>query len=300
VQLVRNEIINVRKISLAFHRFFIIFEMGTQLLMLSPRTDKITLRTELQTLWQNIKTMEFKPAFILISAAVIQVISYYYTSRRFFRWNLSSYIADDILSNFYEHIYWLTSEFLSQFVLPMLLILFVLKEKPRDYGMRFGDARIGLKIVGVFLAVMIPILWFVSSLESFSSAYPQCLLVRTDWRLFIIYELCFILYMTGWEFIWRGYVLFGLKEKFGYYAILIQMIPFTILHNGKPELETFSAIIAGIALGILAWRTNSFWYCVLTHSSVMFCIDLMATLRYRTKVYGVGIGSLVEIIQKTF
>jgi hypothetical protein len=62
--------------------------------------------------------------------------------------------------------------------------------------------------------------------------------------------------------------LFGLKEKFGFYAVLIQMIPFVILHNGKPELETFGAIAGGIALGILALRTKSFYYCV---SSSYWC-----------------------------
>ena len=91
-------------------------------------------------------------------------------------------------------------------------------------------------------------------------------------------------------------MLFGLKEKFGYYSVLIQMIPFLILHNGKPAPETFGAIIAGLALGILALRTNSILYCVLTHMSVMFSIDLISVLRFKADDYGVGINSLINII----
>lgn len=93
-------------------------------------------------------------------------------------------------------------------------------------------------------------------------------------------------------------MLFGLKEKFGYYAILIQMIPFTILHNGKPQIETFSAIIAGIALGILALRTGSFIYGVIIHSAVMFLIDFISVIRYKTHVFGIGIDSILEIFKK--
>ena len=39
------------------------------------------------------------------------------------------------------------------------------------------------------------------------------------------------------EYMFRGSPLFGLKEKFKEGSILIQMIPFVLLHIGKPELE---------------------------------------------------------------
>ena len=93
-------------------------------------------------------------------------------------------------------------------------------------------------------------------------------------------------------------MLFGLEKKFGYYSVLIQMIPFLILHNGKPSAETFGAIIAGIALGILALRTRSIFYCVLAHASVMFSIDFISTLRYRSGDYGIGLNSLINILKE--
>ena len=95
-------------------------------------------------------------------------------------------------------------------------------------------------------------------------------------------------------------MLFGLKERFGYYAVLIQMIPFVILHNGKPVAGTFGAIAGGIALGALAFRTNSILYCVIAHSGVMFAIDLISTLRYRANDYGVGFDSLFNLIKHIF
>jgi membrane protease YdiL (CAAX protease family) len=106
--------------------------------------------------------------------------------------------------------------------------------------------------------------------------------------------------MISWEFIWRGFMLFGLKEKFGYYSVMIQMIPFVILHNGKPAAETFGAIAGGIALGVLALRTNSILYCAITHMGIMFTIDLISTLRYRANDYGVGLDALLNIIKTIF
>ena len=95
-------------------------------------------------------------------------------------------------------------------------------------------------------------------------------------------------------------MLFGLEEKFGYYAIFIQMIPFLILHNGKPVLEAFGAIIAGLALGVLAYRTRSIFYCVFTHACVMFSIDFISILRYRADNYGVGFYSLIHVFKQIF
>jgi membrane protease YdiL (CAAX protease family) len=147
---------------------------------------------------------------------------------------------------------------------------------------------------------MIPVIWFVSSFSQFNSTYPHLAEARDSWNTFLFFEFGMIVYMFAWEFIWRGFMLFGLEEKFGYYTVLIQMLPFVILHNGKPVLETFGAIIAGIALGILAFRTRSIFYCVATHYGVMFSIDFISTLRYRSGEFGVGLNSIMNVISKNF
>jgi membrane protease YdiL (CAAX protease family) len=123
---------------------------------------------------------------------------------------------------------------------------------------------------------------------------------RNSWMIFLIFESGMIVYMFAWEFIWRGFMLFGLEEKFGYYAVLIQTLPFVILHNGKPALETFGSIVAGVALGILALRTRSIFYCVAAHYGVMFSIDFISALRYRSGEYGTGINSLIKVFSTIF
>lgn len=260
---------------------------------------KESFKTETKSLLNAIKTLEFKVAFILLTIPVIQTISYYHSSRRFFRFNLYPYFVNSENVYFIEYIYWLSSEFIVLFIIPILLIKLVLKEPLKNYGIKIGNYKAGLFVTFASILVMIPVLWIVSSFPSFQNSYPQCDEVRDNWTFFLIYEFCFLLYMTGWEFLWRGYTLFGLKEKFGYYAVLIQTIPFTILHNGKPELETFSAILAGIILGILALRTGSFIYGVIIHTAVMFMIDLISTLRYKTQVFGWDINSFFDLLKKS-
>lgn len=133
---------------------------------------------------------------------------------------------------------------------------------------------------------MLPVLWIVSATPDFAKAYPQGgIQVSESWYRFLLYEFSILIYMLGWEFLWRGYMLFGLKEKFGYYSIFIQMIPFFILHKGKPELELFASIFAGLILGIQALRSRSFIYAWILHWLIMLFIDSISIIRGQFQFY---------------
>jgi len=259
---------------------------------------KFNYKKELYELSEIIKSLDRKVIIILITAAILQTISWYYTSRTFFHLtffnNLNNY------SNVYliEFYYWYIGDFLVFFIIPYLIIKLVFKEKQVDYGLTIGDAGAGVKITVIFVLIMIPFIWFFTSQQSFSLTYPLLYQARDSWKIFFIYELGLIFYLAAWEFIWRGFMLFGLKEKFGYYAVIIQMLPFVILHDGKPPLETFGAIAGGLALGILAYRTRSIYYCIITHSIIMFSIDLISTLRYRAQDFGIGLNSFYNVIKQ--
>lgn len=255
------------------------------------------LNRDLKELSEKLKALDKKVIIIFISLAILQTISWYVTSRRFFRLTFFETLQFDPNVYLYEYLYWYAGDFLTWFVIPLLIIIFIFKEKPATYGLKTGDYKTGLKYSLIFFLVMLPFIWFASSSLPFIEQYPGLSESKTSWNIFLIYEAGLLLYMIAWEFIWRGYMLFGLQQKFGYYAILFQMLPFVMLHNGKPMAETFGAIVAAIALAVIAIRTGSVFYCVITHYGVMFTIDLLCTLRYRTEDYGTGLSSLIKLIQ---
>ncbi len=259
---------------------------------------KFKIKDEAVELFNLIKTLDKKVVTVLLSVSVLQTVSWYYTSRTFFRQNFFNLLSSNPAVLFYEFGYWYAGDFFTLFILPFLIIKFILKDRVANYGVTVGDYKAGLKLSAVFIIIMVPVIWFASSEPAFIITYPLLVSARNSWTIFFIYELGLIVYLFAWEFIWRGFMLFGLKEKFGYYAVIIQMIPFLILHNGKPPAETFGAIIGGIALGILAYRTRSIYYCVITHSGVMFTIDIFSTLRYRAGEFGTGINSFIHVLKQ--
>ncbi len=256
--------------------------------------------SDIKYLIQKIRELDKKIVIVFMSVAILQTVSYYFTSRRFFRANLFESFQNYPQPYLIEFLYWFIGDFLTFFILGLFIIKLFLKENLKDYGLQFGDYKTGLKYSSLFLLVMIILIWFVSATPAFAEKYPHLSDAKSNWNILLIYEFGMLLYMFAWEFIWRGFMLFGLEKKFGYYSVLFQMIPFVILHNGKPFLETFGAIFGGIALGILALRTRSFYYCVITHIGVMFAIDFISTLRFRANDYGIGLTSIVNLIKQLF
>src|SRR5690606_42130414 len=114
-----------------------------------------------------------------------------------------------------------------------------------------GDYKAGIKITLVFILIMLPLVWIVSSFPQFNKTYPHLEDAKTSWLIFIIFETGMLIYMFSWEFIWRGVVLFGLREKFGSCAVLLQVILCLVLHIGIPAPATFGALVAGIPLGVI-------------------------------------------------
>jgi len=257
-------------------------------------------KSEIKELIRGVKELDRKVVAVFLSVAFLQTISFYFTSRRFFRTNLFEQFENYSDPYLLEYLYWFIGDFFTFFILGIVIIKFGFKEKFSDYGFQLGDIKIGLSFSLLFLLVMIILIWFVSAAPAFAEKYPHLSSAKSDWNTLFIYEAGMLLYMFAWEFIWRGFMLFGLEKKFGGYAVLMQMIPFVILHNGKPFLETFGAIFGGIALGILALRTRSIYYCVLTHIGVMFSIDLISSLRFRANDYGIGFASILNIIKQIF
>ena len=144
-------------------------------------------------------------------------------------------------------------------LLPVLVIIVLMRRNPLDFGLRFGNPKIWGLYVAITCLVGVPVLYAASRIPSFQSYYR---IERFDLIRYFLVN-CAGLFAS--EFLFRGFLLFGLKEKLKEGSILIQMIPFVLIHFGKPELETLSTIITGLYFGYIAYRGNSGWPVFIIH-----------------------------------
>ena len=143
-------------------------------------------------------------------------------------------------------------------VLPILTII-ILRRNPLDFGLRLGNFKVWGFYVSVTLIVALPILYIASHIPALANYYT-----RQQFDV-VKYSLETTVYLLAWEFIFRGFLLFGLKDKLKESSILIQTVPFVLVHFGKPEIETISTILTGIYFGYVAYRGNSYWPAFIIH-----------------------------------
>ena len=169
--------------------------------------------------------------------------------------------------------------FIYYFVIPMVLILLLFRDAPRDYGFQFGNWKLGLLYTLAACVGMGIILWYLARTPGMQAYYER----RTPSSVLQILWLNGI-EMFGWEFIWRGLMLFAFARVFGPGpAIFLQAVPFAFMHLGKPELETLSTIFGGAAFGFIAWQTHSFVYPWLIHWFMVTFTMLIASGRFWPK-----------------
>ncbi|MGC8857393.1 MAG: CPBP family glutamic-type intramembrane protease [Anaerolineae bacterium] len=142
-------------------------------------------------------------------------------------------------------------------LIPLFIVIFIFHENPAEAGFTLGDWKMGVPLTLLTIALIAPLLWWVTRSAASMHTYYQSQIGGLPWNT--------ALDLFGWEFLFRGWVLFGYARRYGPDALWLHAVPFALAHVGKPEVETLSTIFGGFAFGWIAWRTRSFLYPFLIH-----------------------------------
>jgi membrane protease YdiL (CAAX protease family) len=141
-------------------------------------------------------------------------------------------------------------------IVPLVIIFIAFRENPTAYGFSLGDWKLGLVLTVASIVLIAPVLWFVARGGAMKTYY-ESQVSGLPWNTFID--------LFGWEFFFRGFILFAYARKMGANALWLQAVPFALAHVGKPEAEALSTIFGGFVFGWIAYRTRSFLYPFLIH-----------------------------------
>jgi uncharacterized protein len=159
------------------------------------------------------------------------------------------------------------------FVVPAIIVRVFFKERITDWGM---EAKSYFRHLWIYALLFLPVaaaITVVSYTEGFQQSYP---FYKTayGWGDLLVWEMFYGLQFLVFEFFFRGFMLWGLIEKMGKWAILVMMTFYCMIHFQKPMLETLGAIIAGLILGILVLRICLVFGGVIIHVAVAISMDL--------------------------
>lgn len=216
-------------------------------------------------------------SFILLLSAPVLLTLYYYhgIAPRFAQYFPA--LKDNPLIGLFNTLWQFGIFFVLVFLIPLLLVKFRFKAPLKNFGFSLGDKKFGFRFVLIVIPFIVaPLIYIASRLPDIRTEYPLVKILIQRHDLVMGYELAYIfLYYMAWEFYFRGFLLFGLREKYGdMAAIMIQTISSCLIHLGKPESEIIGAIVVGILFGVIALRTRSFWYVFLIHAAIGVLTDL--------------------------
>ncbi len=258
-----------------------------------------TLAARLRAEWSRFRrataSLDDQTTFVLASAALLIVLQFILGDRGLFRRHLASALPS-AWRGLASWGWWFGMQGLLGFLVPAVALRAFFSNDITEIGLGLGNWKFASVVAALYLPLVAIGTWMLSDGTAFQEEYPHYHPAVRDWGLFLLYEVLFLFYWIGWEYLWRGFVLFGTAPVFGPHAVLVQALPFAALHVTKPWPEALLSIIGGIALGALVWRCRAFWIAVPIHAAQMMLLDLWCTLRIRTGVSGVGLEALVNLV----
>ena len=183
-----------------------------------------------------------------------------------------------------EFAYWVGWRVVGFLLLPIVVVLLLPGESLGDYGLRTRGMTKHLWIYAVLFLIVLPVVILVSFTPAFRAHYPFPWSgghIRGGVRgsQLLTWELMYAAQFFSLEFFFRGFMLNALRRSMGAYAIFAMVVPYCMIHFGKPIAETFGAIAAGLVLGTLALGTRSIWSGFFIHVSVALSMDLASLVQ---------------------
>jgi membrane protease YdiL (CAAX protease family) len=143
-------------------------------------------------------------------------------------------------------------------IVPLLVVKLVLGEKLVDYGMQWGNLRFGAICCLLVTPLVIVIGYASAQSTEFQAIYPLNPIARTSSSALVWHLVGQIFWYASWEFHFRGFLQHGLQKSSGVTTgIWVQTLVSALAHFGRPNVEVFASIAAGLLWGALAWRTRS-------------------------------------------
>lgn len=214
---------------------------------------------------------QWKTTLILLTSTVLMLVWSYFASPQFLADRFSAGGGDGrmagAIGNFVGCVVLLG-------LMPALVIRLILRERLADYGIGWGVPRRTWGAIAALLPAFFLVAYLARTDATLLSKFPINPRAGESAAMFALHAATYLLFYVGWEFHFRGYLLFGLRPAIGASnAVLLQTMASSLLHIGSPAAETFGAILAGVLWGVLALWTRSLMPSLVQHFLLGLALD---------------------------
>ncbi len=191
---------------------------------------------------------DVRPLVILLVVPLCLVFIHYFSDAWWLAWFLDSLGLTGVAAAFRDTftgtnprdlaplLWWAGTSVAGYVLVPVVLITLVWRQRLADYGVRWSADWRTLRPYLAFVVIMAPVVWIASSTEQFQARYPFLLMmpgesIRSRW---IIWESAYFAQFFALEFFFRGFMVLGLKPRFGWLSIAVMVVPYCMITLPSP------------------------------------------------------------------
>jgi membrane protease YdiL (CAAX protease family) len=151
-------------------------------------------------------------------------------------------------------------------IIPFIVLVFLYRKPISQYGFAGDHIRESILWWLLAAALVIPVSFLAAAQKKNLEMYPQIRVERWSAGLLVTSALSWITYLIGYEFMFRGFLLFSCMESFGFWpAIIINLGLYSLAHIYKGWRETIGSLFIGFLFCYLTLYLGSIWFAVLVH-----------------------------------
>ncbi|MFO0552268.1 MAG: CPBP family intramembrane glutamic endopeptidase [Polyangiaceae bacterium] len=175
-------------------------------------------------------------------------------------------------------ILWAVSRLTWYGLVPLLITKFALREKISDFGFSPKQASGYVRLYLTLFAIVAPFVVMASFGEGFQAKYPYYKPDKREpfWPNTALWEAFYASSFVALEYFFRGYLVHGLRRVMGYSAVFVPILPYVMIHYGKPPAEAIGSAITGFVLGTVSLKTRSILGGCGIHIAVAVGMDFLA------------------------
>lgn len=137
---------------------------------------------------------------------------------------------------------------------------------PAEVGINYSLNSAGKNwIVAALVVIPILMLWIGPKKENLWQN-PKIRARHWTWSLVVLNTLSWVIYLFAYEFFFRGFLLFPCIAEFGLvWAIIINVVLYTLAHFDQGRGMMFGAAIFAVALSLVSYSSGGFYAAFLIH-----------------------------------
>jgi membrane protease YdiL (CAAX protease family) len=225
---------------------------------------------------------------IVIISSVIFFYFYYYLATS----NLPEKICGNIISQEQKKIASFltrkTAGFLIMGIVPGLIYYFLLNQNFEKFGFTLVHLKSNYQIILLLIFIIVAVL-FVNQMVNRKNNSLQIEISEWNLQLFLINAFGWTIYLIGYEYLFRGILLFECYASFGFWpALAINVAIYSAIHMVNGKDQTIGALIFG---GIACYLT-------LTRGTILIPIIMHVSLSVFSDYFSISYNDKLSFVKQ--